>query len=229
MMRRGALLSAATFACALALLPGNALAAGGDAAATHGYLVADHALVRTATSHFGVARAAFASLLHRLRSECPQVAAESPQNEESTQLSNELIGAMVLGAYRPDRQHIQAFIAATRSLRWGSAAITRWVRQYDRSLSTLLALAQPDVCRDTRAWVTGGYRSLPASTIAFDARFIPSWVSLGEMPPGLSRLVSSQDRGLFGDTQNGEQQITDFEAGAAETWRAGMIALALNP
>lgn len=222
-------MSAVMLVCALALHPGSARAAGGDAASTHAYLAADHALVRTATSHFGVARAAFASLLHRLHGECPQAAAESPQNEDSTQLSNELIGAMVLGAYRPDRQHIQAFIAATRSLRWGSAAITRWVHEYDSKLSTLLALAPPDVCRDVRAWVAGGYRSLPASTAAFDARFMPSWVALGEMPPGLRRLVSSQDRGVFNETQSGEQQVTDFEASAVNTYVAGMRALALNP
>jgi hypothetical protein len=228
-MRRGAIVSLVTLACTLAPGAGPVFAAGGDAGATHAYLVADHALVRTATAHFGVARAAFASLLHRLRSECPGAASESPQDEESTQLSNELIGAMVTSAYHPDRAHISAFIAATRSLHWSSGSITRWVRAYDANLATLQTLAIPDVCRDVRAWVAGGYRSLPPATVAFDARFVPAWVSLGEMPPGLSRLVSGQDRGLFNDTRQGEQQVTDFEASAVETYRLGMNAVALNP
>ncbi len=226
-MRRGALASTVV-ALALAPAPAGALAAG-DAASTHAYLLADHALVRTATSHFGVARSAFAGLLHRLRSECPRVAAESPQNEDSTQLSDELIGAMVTSAYHPDRSHIRAFIAATRSLRWSSAAINRWVREYDSKLATLLTLATPDVCGDVRAWVGAGYRTLTAATVAFDARFMPAWVALGEMPPGLRRLVSSQDRGLFANTQQGESEVTEFEAGAVETYVAGMTALALNP
>jgi hypothetical protein len=227
-MRRGALASAAA-ACTLALAPAAALASGNDAAATHAYLLADHTLVRTATSHFAVARAAFATLLHSLRSECPRVAAESPQNEDSTQLSNELIGAMVTSAYRPDRAHIRAFVAATRSLRFSSGAINRWVHEYDGKLSTLLALSKPDVCGDVRAWVAAGYRALPAATVAFDARFMPAWVSLGEMPPGLRRLVASRDRGLFNNTQQGESEITEFEAGAVETYVSGMTALALNP
>jgi hypothetical protein len=228
-MRRGVLSLLGALAAACAAAPGTTLAAGGDSASTHAYLVADHALVRTATTHFGVARAAFAGLLHRLRSECPMVAAESPQNEDSTQLSNELIGAMVTSAYRPDRAHIRAFIAATRPLRWSSGAINRWVHEYDSDLATLNALAPPDVCGDVRAWVAAGYRALPAATVAFDARFVPAWRALGEMPPGLRRLVGSGDRGLFANTQQGESEITEFEAGAAETWRSGMIALALNP
>ena len=215
--------------CSAAVYPVGAHAAGGDAAATHAYLVADHALVRTATSHFGVARSAFAALLHRLRSECPGIAAESPQDEESTQLSDELIGAMVTSAYSPDRAHIRAFVAATRSLRWSSGAITRWVRGYDANLSTLLALGTPAVCRDVGAWVSGHYHALAPSTVAFDARFMPAWVALGEMPPGLSRLVSSQDRGLFAGTQSAEAEVTEFEASAVETYVAGMKVLALNP
>jgi hypothetical protein len=228
-MRRGVLTLLGVLALGGASMPRATLAAGNDAAATHAYLVADHALVRTATSHFNVARGAFATLLHRLRSGCPRVAAESPQNEDSTQLSDELIGAMVTSAYRPDRAHIRAFVAATRSLHWSSGAINRWVREYDAHLSTLLALSTPDVCGDVRAWVAAGYRSPPAATVAFVARFMPAWVSLGEMPPGLRRLVGSQDRALFDNTQQGESEVTEFEAGAVETYVAGMTALALNP
>ncbi len=56
------------------------------------------------------------SVLATVERECPLAAAGSPQNPESTQMSDEVIGAMVIGAAQPDLQAIRAYIRAVAGL-----------------------------------------------------------------------------------------------------------------
>jgi hypothetical protein len=69
-----------------------ALAAQADVAATRAYIQANYALVQSAGSRLAGARVAYRDVLRRVRATCPGAAANSPQNTESTQLSNEVIG-----------------------------------------------------------------------------------------------------------------------------------------
>ena len=77
---------------------------------------------------------ALASLLAQVRRECPLAASGSPEDSESTQLSNEVIGAMVLTGGRPDLQAIRAFVRSVNGLRRGSRALTRTLQAYAREL-----------------------------------------------------------------------------------------------
>ncbi len=124
-------ISVAAVAAVLAVLPSAASAS--DASSTQAYLQADYKLVHTAAA--GVVRAEHAPLLllARVQRECPAGAARSPQGPQSTQLSNEVIGAMVTTAYKPNLPAIRAFVRSVSGLRWSSGGLTREAREYARA------------------------------------------------------------------------------------------------
>jgi hypothetical protein len=222
----GAAIACASLWVAL-LAPGPAQAS--DASATAAYLQANYALVSAGHAHLGTSIAAYRSVLTKVRRECPRAAAGSPQNPESTKLSNEIIGEMVLSAGKPDRPAIQAYLRAVKGLRWSSGSVTRAVRSYATSLSKLYALSVPDICTDMRAWAAGGFKALPSRTVSFVEVFYPNWVALGLLPPGLSRFESSQGRTLAHGAGRFEYELTNAEAEAVETWGEIMNELELWP
>ena len=160
-----------------------------------------------------------------MRTECPRAAAGSPQDPESTQMSNEVIGTMVTTAMRTDLPSIRAYLSTARRIHFASGRLNSIVRSYVGKLTKLAALAPPNLCGDVRAWAASGYRALPASTVAFDKRFVPSWVALGEVPASISRF----DRGLAARSASAESRLGDFEASEVETWGHIMNALELWP
>jgi hypothetical protein len=190
---------------------------------------ADLALVLAAKAHLRAAEAAPLKVLGQVRRECPGAAAGSPQDPESTQMSNEVIGAMVLSAYRLDLPAIQRFIARTSRLTWSDGRLRRAVRAYDAHLRVLVRLHPPQLCADVRAWVAGSYRALPASTVSFDRQFMPAWVAIGMLPGGLKAHLSPQDGSAFARAQAIEVEITDAEARAVESWGKIMNELGLEP
>src|ERR1700730_10768626 len=120
---------------ATALAP--AVARASDASATEAYLRANYELVKAGHAHLGSSVAAYKSVLTIVKRECPKGAAASPQNPESTELSNEVIGTMVLKAGVPDRPAINTYLRAVSGLHWSSGAITRAVSNYASSLRKL--------------------------------------------------------------------------------------------
>jgi hypothetical protein len=217
-------------AAALLALPAPALATSGDAATTQRYIQANYALVQAGASKLGAARAALRAVRSRIEGECPRAAAESPQNPDSTELSNELIGALVTSAYHTDVPAGESFIRATAGLRWSNRGLTSAVQSYVRKLKVVIALATPNVCSDVRAWVASGYQTLPATTVRFDQQFMPNWVAPGELPAGLAAYERASQRPLLHRTNALEEQITEFEANdGVETWWNIMNALVLNP
>ncbi len=46
----------------------------------------------------------------------------------------------------------------------------------------MLSLSAPNVCAEVKAWAADGFHTLPASTVAFVAKFMPAWVALGYLP-----------------------------------------------
>jgi hypothetical protein len=221
------------FALALAVgalaAPATAHAAGGDAAATQRYLAENLKLVRIAVAHIPAAKAAIDGVLSHVRSHCPGAAAESPQDPESTQLSNEVIGAMVTSALHVDLPDLRKFVRVDTGLRWSSSGLTRTVREYVSKVATMGGLAIPDVCADVRAWAASGFRTLPAATLSFSPRFMESWVALGEVPAGLSRFISGGQRGLVNAASRLESQLSEFEANEVENWGRIMNTLGLHP
>jgi hypothetical protein len=226
-----ALAIAALLAGAITAWQGRAPALGAtaDTATTRTYVRANYELVRYAASRLGTARSALHGVLGKARSACANAGANSPQNRESTQLSNEVVGALVVAAMRHARPRIDAFLQVAGGLRWRSAALTHSIRQYARRLRTISGLAPPDLCGDVKAWAASGFQDVPVSTSRFDGRFIPNWVTLGHLPALLSSTASADEKALMKRTRLLELRIADFEARAVYTWGAIMEAVVLYP
>ena len=148
---------------ALGMGPATTVALASDASGTQRYIAANYTLVRTARSYLRRAEAAPLKVLAQVKRDCPLAAANSPQDPQSTQLSDEVIGAMVLTAYHLDVPELWRFVAAVMPLRWSNARLTNTLRGYARKLKVLATLAPPDICADIRAWVASGYKTLPPS------------------------------------------------------------------
>ena len=213
----------------LSLAPAGAEAASGDAAATQAYLQANYALVSYFAAHIAAARAELAGVLAGVRRECPRAAAESPEDVDSEQLSNEVIGTMVTTVAQRNLAPTRRFERAVQALRWSNGALTKAVRAYVAEGKTLTSLAVPHLCADIGAWVASDYLTLPASTVSFDRSFMPSWVAPGFLPHALAAYESPQERALARRTVVLEEKWTEFEAYEVETWGYIMNALVLQP
>ncbi|HTU78469.1 MAG TPA: hypothetical protein VMF09_06895 [Solirubrobacteraceae bacterium] len=228
-MRVRLLILALATAAAAAGAPATALGSSSDAAATQAYVQANYALVRVARAHLAASEAAPLQVLAHVRRECPDAGAGSPQDPESTQLSNEVIGAMVLSAAKPDLSAIRTFVRAVAGLRWSSHALSGAIHAYVGDLKTVLGLSAPNLCGDVKAWSADGYHALPASTVAFVGRFMPAWVALGYQPAQLRGYESGSARALAGRSLPLEEQLSEGEARAVEHWGEIMNALMLWP
>ena len=228
-MRVGAVLTLLALAAAVAVAPSTALATAGNAAATQRYLQANYALVRVARSHLAISEAGPLHVLAKVQQECPRAGLGSPQNPESTQMSDEIIGAMVISAEQPDLRAIRTFIHAVAGLSWSNHALTSAVRAYAGDLETVLSLSAPNLCGEVRAWAADDFHALPASTVAFVAKFMPAWVALGYLPPKLAAYESSTQRSLARRCEPLESLITEAEARAVAHYGAIMNTLGVHP
>jgi hypothetical protein len=218
-----------TFALAIAGAPPAALARSENAAATRTYLQANYAFVRAARSNLAAGNAALRSLVRQITGECPLAAAESPQNHDSEQLSDEVVGALTVVAYRPDAAAAGAFARAVGGLRWSSRTLMRKIRTYAAQLEGLAKLAVPDVCADVKAWAAGGYQSLPASTQQFIQRYDEVDIEAEEIPQRLlAPYESAAGMSLARRTQQLEVPIADAEAGAVADYTQILDALQLH-
>ena len=214
----------------LATTPTPALASQGDVAATRAYIQADYALVHTARVNLKTSEAALQKLRRQIAAECPKAAAGSPQDTNSEQLSNELVGAMTVVAIQPDKRAVAAFAGTVQRLRWSNATLTRKVHSYATRLKTLSMLPAPNVCADVRAWAAGHYQTLPASAASFDRRYYKVEVAVGEVPAKLlAPSEQANERGVLARAARIEGQLSEAEANAVYTWGHIMESLALNP
>jgi hypothetical protein len=228
--RRRCLLPLLTTTAILAAAPTAALARSGDVAATRTYVQADYTLVHTARVNLATSEAALQRLRHQIAADCPGAAAGSPQDTNSEQLSNELVGAMTVAAIGPDVRAVAAFAGTVAHLHWSNGALTRTVHSYAARLHALSVLAAPDVCADVQAWVASRYQTLPASTMSFDSRYYKVEVAVGEVPARL--LAPSEqpvERPVLAHAERIEGQLSEAEANAVYTWGHIMESLALNP
>jgi len=223
-------LSVSLVACALqGALAGSALAASGNAGATQAYVQADLRLVSSAAGHIPGDGSIISGVLAQVRRECPRAAANSPQNSESTELSNEVIGTMVISAIHPDLGAIRQFLGTVSHLHWSSGAAGRAVRSYAAQLKAMAGLSVPRLCSDVRGWASSGFRSLTSGTASFDKVFVPSWVAVGSIPVALRSFENAGTRSLARQAAKRESQLADFEAREVETWGTIMNVLELNP
>jgi hypothetical protein len=223
--------SALALACAPAPAPASAPASSGNAASTQSYIQANYALVRAGTAKLGTVTVVLRNTRAQIERECANAALSSPQNPESTELSNEIIGAIVLAAYRTGIPAGNAYIRAAGGLRWSNPRLTSTISSYVAKLKVLRALAPPNVCADVRAWVSSGYQTLTASTVRFDQQFMPNWVAIGELPSQLlAPYLRANQRSLLARSGQLESQLTEFEANdGVNTWSAIMDALGVSP
>src|ERR1700691_819824 len=103
----------------------SASANAGDDAATRVYVQADYALVRVARANLATGQAALRGLVRQIRGQCPNAAAGSPQNDDSNELGDEVVGAMAVLVSRPDAHAIDVFARAVEGLRWSNPSLTR--------------------------------------------------------------------------------------------------------
>ncbi len=218
-----------TVLAALIAGPSSALASSGDAAATHAYLEANLALMKYADAHIPQAGSAISGLARQVRGECPLAAAESPQNLESEQLSNEVIGTIVTTVVRAGLGEARTFVRSVARLHWSNRGLTHTIQSYASKVKVLTKLAVPHLCADVKSWTASGFKTLPASTVAFDKVFMPAWVGAGELPKSLKPYVSTGDGSLVRETVRLEERWEDFEAREVESWVAIMNALVLEP
>jgi hypothetical protein len=229
LVRPQATIAAVAAVTLLAMLPASAPAASVDVASTGTFVRAYYALVRNARVHLRAAEAVPRAVLAQVRRECPHAAAGSPQGDASTQLSNEVIGAMVLTAYHLDLPALNRFVAAAGHLHWSDPRLTRTVRHYVADLRVLAKLAPPHLCADVGAWVASGYRTLPAATIAFNRVFMPAWVGIEPPPAGLGVFADDQQRGLLKRSDALIVQLAEGEARAVKTWGDIIDELGVQP
>src|SRR5262249_51403500 len=141
--------------------------------------------VQVVASKIPTIEARLRKVLASVRRECPRAAAGSPQNPQSTQLSNEVIGALVMSIVELDRPAGRAFVRSVSPLRWGNRGLTQTIKTYVGKVRTLLALPQPNLCGDVRGWAANGFTTLTQTTQSFSPVFMAAWVSAGEQPPAL--------------------------------------------
>jgi hypothetical protein len=203
--------------------------ASSSAATTQAYVQANYAGLKVVISHLATSEAAPLHVLAQVQRECPGAGMGSPQDPESTQMSNEVIGTIVLSAVQPDLAAEKTFVRAVAGLSWSNGAITRSVRGYTSDLKTLVGLSVPNLCGDVKAWAADGYHSLPASTVSFAGKFMPAWVSAGFLPPQLASYESGATRALAHRCEAMEQEVAEAEARAVEHWGDIMNTLNLWP
>jgi hypothetical protein len=187
--------------------------------ATRAYVKADYALVQTARANLASSKAAITSLGSTVAGECPRVAAEAPQDHDAEQLSNEVVGALEVVAYQPDRESMLTFAHAIRGLRWSNHKLTRAVEAYATKLEGFPTLTPPNICADVEAWAATGYRTLPASTVAFDKGYYAYDLEAEEVSLQLLRpYESATEASLVRETKRLEGPLAEFEAEAVSDY-----------
>lgn len=168
-------------------------------------------------------------VLAQIRTECPRAAANSPEDTDSEQLSNEVIRTMVTAVVHHALPFPHEYLNVVNRLRWSKPTLNRTIHSYAANVESLEALPEPKLCADIESWVASGYQTLPAGTIAFDAKFMPNWVAPGELPTALKPFETAAERPILRASKNLEEQFTDLEAREVETWGDIMNVLVLWP
>jgi hypothetical protein len=196
---------------------------------TRTYLNANYALVHAAHTRIHLVESTLGGLLAQVRHECPLAAKGSPQETQSEQLSNEVIGTLVLTAIHLDIPAGRAYVNAVRTLRWSSSSLTRSVHGYAEKVTKMITLPVPKLCQDVSSWASSGFTVLPAATRPFDDAFLGSWVSPGLLPSALKPYEDAALRALVRQTEKQESAIVELEAREVETWGKIMDSLELLP
>jgi hypothetical protein len=215
-------------ALSFGLMPASALASSQDVASTHAYLTASYKVLHTTVSTWPKVEANIHKLDLKLGTECPKVAANSPQNEPSQKLTYEVAGAIWSTAYHTNTKLVQKFARTVQSLHWSNSAITRSDRAYATSLHELTVLPLPNLCGDVRTWGSGGFKAIPTSTLQFD-RHVEAIEGKAVSLRLLAPYESSADRSLAARVARLETRFEHLETERGfEDWNTLLETLGLN-
>ncbi len=204
----------------------------GNVAATQTLARATDALVRTARPDIDRGLAAVKSFTNQIAAQCPRVATGSPQDHDSEQLSNEIVGAMTAVGYHSAAAPIATFARAVKGLHWSNGRLTRAVKTFATKLVGLSTLAGPDLCGDIAGWVAGGERTLPASTVQFDQRYAAVDIEAEEAPLIIqlaTPYASPGEVSVLHHVERFEEQLGEAETTGEGYYTHLMDALELNP
>jgi hypothetical protein len=213
---------------AAGVAPTGASGAQQDVASTHAYIVAAYTALHATVTTWSSVEAEITKLDQRFRTECPDVGAGSPQNEEEQKISYEVAGALWATGYHTDARIVQKFVKAVKSLRWSNPAITRSARRFTTGLQEMTALRVPDLCGDVRSWVAGGFNAVPVDTQQYD-RHVEA-IEVKEVPRRLlSPYVQPADKGLLDQAEHLATRYEELEfTRGQDDWNTLLEALALN-
>jgi hypothetical protein len=173
---------------AYVILSGGGASGARDRAATYSYLAAGYADEQAVIANRPATMRAFESLERRIVGECAGVMAgredergssrsfarrvgeSKREDEQLSDLEEELSDALESTSSRSNRQATLTFISAIRLLHWSDSAITQQVRLKAAELEERLRSPVPDVCADVKAWVSSGYKTLSPATKALMSR-----------------------------------------------------------
>lgn len=211
------------------LVPSAAHAASTDVSSTHALVTAGYAFGRESEGRMSAMRRAITASKRTLLRQCPRIATESPQDEQSYRLSYEAAGALWAAGYGADRGPIVKFARATRGLHWSSAQINRSFKAFVGGLQGLSTLVSPPVCKDIASWKASGYSTLPSDTVSFDSR-----LEALEAKPVPNKLLApyaqGSDRALLTQDQRIETKLLNFETEVGgDAYYALTEGLDLNP
>lgn len=196
-----------------------ALSRAGDVANTQALARATNTLVSVAHPDIAKGLAAVKSYANQIAAECPGAAAKSPQNHDSEQLDDEVIGAMTAVGYHTAATPIAVFARTVKRLRWSNGRLTRAVRTIATKLEGLSTLAIPNLCGDIEGWVTSGYTTLPASTTQFNRSYSSVDPEAEEVPLIINLAEPYSTPGDFAvlrHVERFEAQLGEAEANAVE-------------
>jgi hypothetical protein len=211
------------------LVPQAALAKPSNVSATRTYIEANYKLVRAARGNLPSGEAAIKRLVRQTFGQCARAAVGSPENHNSEQLSDEVVGALSISIFRYDVSPIETFARTVKDLSWSNGKLTRMVRTYVKRLRGLSKLALPDICGDVKAWAANGYGALPASTTSFIRRYDAVNVEAEEVSLHLFRpYESSAQIALLRRTKQLEAPLAQVEVNAVANYTEILDALELQ-
>lgn len=153
----------------MAVLGGVVLSAGAestssDEAATVAYVHARHRLFSALLASVRSEEAPVTAYVQQVAAECPGVLGSAPHSVEVEDFLAEEVAAFKAALGPSFLPPSLAFARAVAPLRWSSGKLTRAIRADANDDVKEGQTPAPDLCADYRAWVTSGYRTLPAVT-----------------------------------------------------------------
>jgi hypothetical protein len=138
-----------------------------DAKATRRYLQLDSRLLQAMTESLPAGLAATNEVAARFNSECSNVLAGAPTGAQLGELGTEEFEVMAYTLVNPSFPAAVRFAHDIAHLRWTNKRLTAVVHALAAEDLAEANLPVPNLCADMKAWVAGGYRTIPEDASRF--------------------------------------------------------------